>query len=308
MSRILVTGATGVIGRLVVPQLVAAGHEVTGVARTPDKRRRLEESGARGIELDLFDPAQVRKGVSGAEVIVNLATAVPRGMRLFLRSGWRGMDRIRREVSANLVGAALAGATVQRLIQESFAPIYADQGDAWIDETAPVAPARYNRSTLDAEAAAERFTRAGRTGVVLRFGFFYGPDDAPTRQIMESVRKGWFPLLGRPEAYTSWISHEDAASAVVAALNLPAGVYNVVEDEPLTRRELAAQLAQVLGVKPPRLLPAWLAPLAGTVGGTMARSLRISNGRLKNTGRWTPKYRTMVAGITDIAKAGHSSR
>jgi nucleoside-diphosphate-sugar epimerase len=136
-------------------------------------------------------------------------------------SGHRG---IRREVSANLVGAALAGASVQRLIQESFAPIYADRGDAWIDETAPVAPARYNRSTLDAEAAAERFTHAGGTGVVLRFGFFYGSDDAPTRQIVESVRKGWFPLLGRPEAYTSWIRHEDAASAVVAALTLPAGV------------------------------------------------------------------------------------
>jgi nucleoside-diphosphate-sugar epimerase len=308
MSRILVTGATGVIGKLVVPQLVALGHEVTGVARTPDKRRRLEESGARAVELDLFDPAQVRQAVSGAEVIVNLATAVPRGMRMFLRSGWRSMDRIRREVSANLVGAALAGATVQRLIQESFAPVYADRGDEWIDETAPVAPARYNRSTLDAEAAADRFTRAGRTGVVLRFGFFYGPDDPPTRQIVDSVRKGWFPLLGRPDAYTSWVRHEDAASAVVAALNLPAGVYNVVEDEPPTRRELAASLAQVLGVKPPRLLPAWLAPLAGTVGGTMARSLRISNARLKNTGRWAAQYRTMVAGIADIVRASHSSR
>jgi nucleoside-diphosphate-sugar epimerase len=297
MSRILVTGATGVIGRLVVPQLVAAGHEVTGVARTPNKRRRLEESGARAVEVDLFDPGQVRQAVSSTEVIVNLATAVPRGVRLFLRSGWRRMDRIRREVSANLVGAALAGATVQRLIQESFAPIYADRGDAWIDETAPVAPARYNRSTLDAEAAAERSTHAGRAGVVLRFGFFYGPNDPPTQQIVESVRKGWFPLLGRPEAYTSWVRHEDAASAVVAALDLPAGVYNVVEDEPLPRGELATRLAQVLDVKPPRLLPAWLAPLAGTVGRTMARSLRISNARLKNTGRWAPRYRTMVEGL-----------
>lgn len=301
MSRVFVTGATGVIGRLVVPQLVAAGHEVTGVARNPDKLRRLEEAGAHAVELDLFDAAQVRKAVSGADVIVNLATAVPRGMRMFLRSGWRGMDRIRREVSVNLVGAALAGATAQRMIQESFAPIYADRGDGWIDETAPLAPARYNRSVLDAEAAADRFTQAGRTGVVLRFGFFYGPGDTPTRQIVDSVRKGWFPLVGRPDAYTSWVRHEDAASAVVAALRLQAGVYNVVEDEPPTRRELAAGLAQVLGVKPPRLLPAWLTPLAGTVGGTMARSLRISNAKLKNTGRWAPRYRTMVDGMTATA-------
>jgi nucleoside-diphosphate-sugar epimerase len=305
MSRVFVTGATGVIGCLVVPQLVAAGHDVTGVARNPDKRRVLEESGARAAEVDLFDPAQVREAVAGAEVVVNLATVVPRGMRVFLRSGWRGMDRIRREVSANLVDAALAGHTVQRLIQESFAPIYADRGDVWIDETSPVSPARYNRSTLDAESAADRFTRAGRTSVVLRFGFFYGSDDPPTTQIVESVRKGWFPLLGRPEAYTSWVRHEDAASAVVAALDVPAGVYNVVEDEPLTRRELAAKLGQVLGVRPPRLLPAWLAPLAGAVGETMARSLRISNVRLKSSSSWAPKYRTMHDGIAaELGRGG----
>jgi nucleoside-diphosphate-sugar epimerase len=297
MSRVFVTGATGVIGRLVVPQLVAAGHDVTGVARTPDKRRVLEESGARAAEVDLFDPRQVGPAVAGAEVIVNLATAVPRGLRVFLRSGWHGMDRIRREVSANLVDAALAGHAVQRLIQESFAPIYADRGDAWIDETSPISPARYNRSVLNAEAAADRFSRAGRTGVVLRFGFLYGSDDPPTTQIVESVRKGWFPLLGRPEAYTSWVRHEDAASAVLAALDVPAGVYNVVEDEPLPRRELKDGLARVLGVKPPRLLPAWLAPLAGAVGGTMSRSLRISNVRLKNSSSWSPEYRTMLEGF-----------
>jgi nucleoside-diphosphate-sugar epimerase len=298
--RIFIAGATGVLGRRAVPLLVEAGHEVTAVGRTPEKRRQLERAGARAVEVDLFDAAAVRRVVAGAEVICNLATAVPRGFHGFLPWSWRAMDRVRRQVSANVVDAALATGTVQRVIQESFAPIYADGGDAWVDESAVVRPARYNRSTLDAEANADRFTRAGRVGVVLRFGLLYGPGDALTLQIVDAIRRGWFPLFGRPEGYSSWAAHDDAARAVVAALGVPAGIYNVVEDDPLRRRELADGIARLLGAPPPRFLPPWAAHLGGVVGETLARSLRISNRKLKGASGWAPRYATAVDGFEAV--------
>lgn len=299
--RIFVTGATGVIGIRVVPALLALGHQVTAVGRTEEKRAVLRNQGAQPIAVDLYDAAAVRRAVAGHDAICNLATAVPASpVRVFFRSAWREMDRVRREISANLANAALAGDSVHTLIQESFAPIYADSGDAWIDETSPVRPARYNRSVRDAEAQAERFARAGRTGIVLRFAGFYGADDPFTRQMLDSIRRGWSPFLGRPDGFCSWLAHDDAATAVVAALGVPAGIYNVVEDDPMRRRDLAAGIAQLLGVRSPRFLPAALARMAGPVGETLARSLRISNRKLRAVSEWRPRYRTPITGLRAI--------
>jgi nucleoside-diphosphate-sugar epimerase len=300
-DRVFVSGATGVVGRRVIPPLVAAGNEVTAVGRTPEKRRWLQEHGARAVAVDLFDVAAVRSVLDKMDVVLNLATAVPAaGPGMFFPWGWRAMDRVRRRVSANLVDAALAGGTVRRFVQESFAPIYADGGDAWLDESAPIRAARYNRSVLDAEAAAGRFTEAGRIGVVLRFGLFYGPDDPMTRQFLTSVRNGRYPLFGRPDAFWTWISHDDAASAVVAALDAPAGVYNAVEDDPLRRRDQAEGLGRLLGVPTPRVLPRSTRWLGGVLGGTLCRSLRISNRKLKEDTAWTPRHRSIVEGIEAI--------
>jgi nucleoside-diphosphate-sugar epimerase len=299
--RVFVSGATGVLGRRAVPLLLEAGHEVTAVGRTPEKRRLLEQLGARAVEVDLFNAAAVRRALEGAELICNLATAVPPpDLRVFLPWSWREMRRIRRHASANLVDAALAVGTGQRVIQESFAPIYADGGDAWLDESSVVRPARYNRSVLDAEAHADRFTRAGRVGVVLRFGLLYGPGDALALQLVNGVRRGWFPLFGRPDGYSSWAAHDDAASAVVAALGVPAGVYNVAEDEPVRRRDLANGIAQLLGVRPPRFLPRWATHFGGSLGETLARSLRVSNRKLKRVSGWTPRYGTTLEGFEAV--------
>jgi len=303
--RIFVTGATGVIGRRAVPLLVQAGHEVTAIGRTPEKVRFLDGLGARGVTVDLFDLPALTRAVRGAEVICNLATAVPPAdIRILLRRSWRPMDRIRTLASAHIANAAIESGTVRRVVQESFAPVYAAGGDAWLDESSPVRPAPYNRSILDAEASAARFAEAKGVAVVLRFGMFYGPGDPFTRQLVASIRSGLYPLFGPPEGYSSWLAHEDAARAVLAALDVSAGTYNVIENEPMRRRDLANGLAERLGVQPPRFFPAWVASLGGAVGRTMARSLRISNAKFRNASGWSPRYRTALEGLGGIIDAG----
>jgi nucleoside-diphosphate-sugar epimerase len=290
--RVLLTGASGAIGRHVLPMLLAQSHQVT-VATRPGSRRasRSPAPGMAPTPLDIFDGAAAARLMRGHDAVINLATRVPTGpVRPFLPGAWAETDRIRRDASRILTRAA-HDAGVPRFVQESFAPIYADAGGQWIDETSAVRPARYNRTVLDAERAVEELRRPdGGIGVVLRFAFFYGEDDAYTRTIMETVRRGWMPYLGRPDAYVPLIRHEDAAAAVVAALSVPAGVYNVVDDEPFTRRELGGVIARALCVKAPRMLPAWLAKLGGPVAETIARSLRISNRKLRDAAGWAPRY------------------
>ena len=293
--RVFLAGATGVIGHRVVPLLVAAGHHVTAVGRAPDKRAALERAGAAAIELDLFDPAAVGRAVAGHDVVINLATHIPPSARAFVPGAWRQNNRLRRLVSHNLATAALAGG-VGRFIQESFAPIYEGAGDRWIDEDAPVRVARYNRAVLDAEAAAARITRDGGTGVVLRFAYFYGADSDFTRDAIRYVRRGRAPVLGSPSAFISSVSHDDAAAAVVAALAVLAGTYNVSDDRPVRRREFVDALAGALGVPPPKFFPRWLAVLAGSLGETLARSQRIANGKLRAASGWVPHYPSVVEG------------
>jgi nucleoside-diphosphate-sugar epimerase len=301
-TRVLVTGATGVVGIRAVPQLVAAGHVVTAVGRSSGSRARLTELGARPVELDLFDRAAVAHAVEGQDAVVNLATHMPSStFRMMLPWEWRENDRVRREGAAALVDAAMA-AGVQRFVQESFAPIYEDHGDAWIDETWPVRPAPFNTSVLDAERAVARFIRAGGTGVVLRFAGFYGSDPF-LRDVVGMVRRGWAPLPGPPEAYWSSIAHEDAATGVVAALGVDPGVYTVCDDEPLTRREWAGVVADAIGVPQPKPVPAWLAALGGKTLALLARSQRMSNAKLKAASGWAPRWRSAREGLPAAVRA-----
>jgi len=302
--RIFVTGASGVIGSRAVPALLTAGHQVTAVMRSTAAGEALARRGATVRSVDLFAPAELRVAVAGHDVVINLATHMPpMTVRMFMPGAWRENDRIRRTGSANLVDAALTvGAT--RFIQESFAPIYPDSGDAWIDESVPLRPVRYNRTILDAEASARRFTDSGPgAGVVLRFAAFYGPDAGQLGVMAALVRRGWMPLLGPAHSYMSSVSHDDAAAAVVAALDVPAGAYNVSDDEPLRHRAFADALADALAVPRPRLPPAWAAHLAGGMGNMLARSLRISNAKLRAASGWAPRYRSVREGFPAVVGA-----
>jgi nucleoside-diphosphate-sugar epimerase len=294
-----VAGATGVLGWRAVDGLVRAGHAVTGVTRTDEKAARLRELGAAAVGVDLFDPDAVREAVAGSEVVCNLATHIPRASRAVKTSAWAENDRIRREASRHLVDAALAtGAS--RYIQEAITFIYADAGDRWIDEDAPIRVPHYAGAVLDAEAQARRFAEAGGVGIVLRFGLFYGPDSHHTVDTVRLARRRVAAGFGRRDGYLSSITTDDAAAAVVAALDAPAGTYNVVDDEPMTRDEHFAALARALEVRPPRLTLAALGKLGGEKSETLARSQRVSNERFKKETAWCPAYPSAREGWSAI--------
>lgn len=299
--HIFITGATGVIGRRVTPLLVQAGHHVTAAARSPDKHVSIAKLGARPVLVDLFDTAALRSVLAGHEAVINLATHMPSSStRMLFRWFWRENDRVRREASTALVDASIA-CGVDRFIQESFAPIYEDGGAAWIDEAWPQRPVPYNLTVLDAERSAERFSATGGHGVVLRFAAFYGSDSRVLHEMVGVIRRGWAPLPGDPSAFISSISHDDAATAVVASLEAPAGAYNVADDTPVSRGEWANLLADAFGLPHPRPLPSWMTRAGGTLMELLGRSLRMSNARLRSATRWAPRYPSVRDGFRALA-------
>ena len=302
--RLFITGATGVIGRRVVPLARRAGHQVTAVSRSALNREALWNAGATPVDADIFDVASLRRAMAGHDAVINLATHMPSSTtKMMFRRAWRMNDRIRRHASAAIATAAREEG-VQRMIQESFAPIYPDRGDSWIDETVPIAPAHYNRTVLDAERSAQRVSEGGGAGIVLRFGGLYGPDQLLV-EMLRVMRTGWSPLPGEPNAYFTSLAQDDAATAVIAALGAPAGTYNVVEDEPMRRGEWARSLALAAGLRPPKSMPAWLTPIGGSVMRLMARSQRISNRRFREATGWAPRYRTASDAWPDVLRELH---
>jgi nucleoside-diphosphate-sugar epimerase len=247
---------------------------------------RLRDFGAEAVMMDLMDAASVRRAMGKPDIVINLSTHVPDSTARFPWS-WRENDRVRRVGSANLATAARL-ATADCVIQESFAPVYEDHGDEWIDERWRLNPARHNKTVLDAEAAVAQFTKFGGRGIVLRFAYFYGADSPLTRRMLDSVKRGVSPLVGSPDAYYPTVSHDDAAAAVVEAIHLPAGTYNVVDDQPLTRGDWLESLSKALGVALPRARNPWPAPLDGGARELRSRSQRVSNRKLRELTGWQP--------------------
>ncbi|MHB8671697.1 MAG: NAD-dependent epimerase/dehydratase family protein [Acidimicrobiales bacterium] len=307
--KVFVAGATGVIGWRAVARLVGEGHDVSGLARSDQKAALLERLGARPVRAELFNREAMFSAVAGHEVVCNLATSIPPLTRAMGRDAWATNDRIRREGSAILVDAALASGAA-RYIQESLAFTYADGGDQWIDEDWPLQPAGYASSVLEAERQAARFASTDqpasskRAAVVLRFGQFYGPDSSHTITSVKLARRGIPAMLGRPEAYLASISTDDAAGAVAAALRVPSGAYNVVDDQPLTRRQWAEALQAALGFRHRvRLSPQALTRLGGDRVEMLARSQRVCNGRLRSASDWTPAWRSIAEGWPAVIAA-----
>ena len=300
--RVFVTGGTGAIGGHVVPLLLREGHTVTALARTPEKAAALTAQGATAVPASLFDRTALTAAFAGHDAVVNLATAIPSMTRFMSVRALRDNERIRTEGSAAVVAAALA-AGVGRVLQESVSMFYRDQGSSWIGEDAPTDRFPMARGNIAAEAGTRRFSEAGGTGVVLRFGWFYGPGAAHSEQMFAQARHHIGMILGRPDGYVSSIHLADAATAVAGALSAPAGTYNIVDDEPLTKRRYADALARAAGTTLWVRGPGRAAFLFGDRLTSLTRSLRVSNARFRTATGWVPRYPSAREGWAATAEA-----
>lgn len=295
--RVLLAGASGAIGRPLVPRLLAAGHDVIGTTRREERAAALRAAGAKAIVCDLLDAAQARDAVQRArpEVIVDELTSLPQDYDIRRKDLYDANDRIRSEGTAALLDAALE-LGVRRYILQSIAFLYAPEGDwvknegarPWTD-----APAPFGRSVGVLVDNERKLAEAPLEGVVLRYGFFYGPGThyASDGAIAAQVRKRAFPLVGGGAGTFSYIHIADAASATVAAVERGTpGIYNIVDDDPAPMRKWLPAYAAALGARRPLRVPGWLARLvAGSYVVAAATSLRgATNAKAKRELGWTP--------------------
>jgi nucleoside-diphosphate-sugar epimerase len=303
--RVLIAGASGAIGVRLVPQLIKRGHDVIGTSRSERNAERLRALGAEAVALDLLDPRAVRRVVSETrpDAIVHQATALAdAGFTRKLDRGFAQTNRLRAEGTDALLAAARE-AGVQRFVGQSFAPYrYARVGGPVKTEDDPLeqAPPASARQTFAAVSHLdEAVTGAG--GIALRYGGFYG---AANDGLAGPVRKRLYPVIGDGGGVFSFIHLDDAAAATVLALDHDGpAIYNIVDDEPAPAREWLPVLAQALGAKPPRHMPAWLARLVMGGGLDMMTGARgASNAKAKSELGWTLRYPSWREGFAAVYK------
>lgn len=314
--KIFVAGATGAVGTQLVPMLVANGHHVLGMTRSASKREQVRRLGALPVVADALDTDAVGRAVGEAEpdVIVHQLTAIP--ARLNMRNFDREFaltNRLRTEGTDNLLSAGHAIGVKRFVAQSNGAVPYAAVGATVKNEDAPFHrdPPKSLRTTLDAITHLEEAVMSARwtEPVVLRYGWFYGPGTAvslePLGSQIELIRKRQYPIIGSGAGVWSFIHVYDAATATVAAIEGgPAGIYNVVDDEPVPASVFLPMLAEAVGAKPPRRVPRWLGRLAaGDVAVMAMTELRgAANHKAKRDLNWRLRYPTWRQGFVDALR------
>jgi nucleoside-diphosphate-sugar epimerase len=311
--RVFVAGATGAIGTQLVPMLVANGHDVVGMTRTEAKRDRLRSLGAEPVVADALDADAVGRAVGEAEpdVIVHQLTAIPPAvnMRRFDRD-FALTNRLRVEGTDHLLSAGQALGVKRFVAQSNGAVPYARVGGPIKREEDPLD--QDPRPAFRQGLAAIRHLEAAVTGahwtdgIVLRYGWFYGPGTSialhPPGSQIELIRKRQFPIVGGGTGVWSFIHIEDAAAATVAAVEGgTAGIYNIVDDDPAPASEFLPVLASAVGAKRPLRVPRWLGRLAAGEMAVMALTeLRgASNEKAKRELGWQPRYPSWRQGFAD---------
>jgi 2-alkyl-3-oxoalkanoate reductase len=309
--NIFVAGATGVLGRELVPQLVARGHEVVGMTRTASKQDLLRSLGARPVVADALDPDSVAQAVASAEpeVIVHQLTALSGDFDMrHIDRFFATTNRLRTEGTDHLLAAARA-VGARRFVAQSYAGWPAARtGGPVKDEDAPFDPDPPDalRGMMNAIRHLEEAVTGASwlEGVVLRYGGFYGPGTTlstdPAASHTAAIRKRQFPVVGDGGGIWSFIHVADAAAATAVAVERgERGVYNVVDDEPAAARDWMPVLAGELGAKPPRRVPRWLGRLlAGEAATIMMTEVRgASNEKAKRELDWKPRYASWRQGF-----------
>jgi nucleoside-diphosphate-sugar epimerase len=308
--HIFLAGATGAVGRAMIPRLLERGHTVTGTTRSAAKADGLRAMGVTPVVVDGLDRDAVVAAVAAArpDAIVHQMTALSsmNDIRHIDRE-FALTNRLRTEGTDNLLAAARA-AGVQRIVAQSFAGWpYARTGGPVKTEDDPLdpAPPAQLRTTLDAILHVERaVTAAG--GVALRYGGFYGPGTGmtPGGNQWEMVHARKFPVVGDGGGVWSFVHVDDAAAATVAALErwMPGEIYNVVDDEPSPVRDWLPALAASIGAPPPRHLPRWVGRLLGAHVVAMMCEIRgASNAKARAGLGWKPAWSTWRQGFTSLS-------
>jgi 2-alkyl-3-oxoalkanoate reductase len=308
--KVFLAGATGAIGSRLVPQLVEAGHQVTAMTRSKEKLGKLYDLGAEAVACDVFDAGRLGSVVARAEpdAVINELTDLPQSLNpRRLKEYYAANNRVRREGTANLLSAA-RGAGVRSFLVQGAAywyaptggPVKTEEAPLYLDAPSPIGPAV--ETIKEVEEAV--LTADGIEGIVLRYGMFYGPGTwyAKDGDVGRQVRKRRYPMIGHGEGTYSFIHVDDAASATVAALeSARPGVYNVVDDEPVSAAEWMPVYVEALGAKRPPRVPAFVARLiAGDALVTWMLGLRgASNEKIKEELGWRPKYESWRQGFLE---------
>ncbi|MFI5898282.1 NAD-dependent epimerase/dehydratase family protein [Actinoplanes sp. NPDC051513] len=296
--KVFVAGGAGVLGRRLVPQLVAHGHEVTATTTSAAKFGLLERMGAAAVAMDGLDAASVREAVEKAapEVIVHQMTAISGKPDIRHFDRWFATtNRLRTEGTDHL----LAAAGDAHVVAQSYGAWNGLRSGGWVKtEDDPLDPT----STGEGAAAIRHLEEVvvGAGGAVLRYGSFYGP--GATDDQVALIRKRQYPIVGDGSGYCSWVHLDDAASATVLAAEQKArGVFNIVDDEPAPAREWLPYLAECAGAKPPMRIPVWLArPLAGkTAVSMMTEGRGFANAKAKRELGWHPRYASWRQGFKE---------
>ena len=309
--KIFLAGATGAIGKPLIRQLEERGHEVVGTTRSQARAGELRDLGATPVILDALDRDAVIAAVAQArpDAIVHELTALSNVDFRHFEKSFELTNRLRTEGTDNLLAAAHA-AGVERFVAQSYAGHpYARTGGPVKTEDDPLdpAPPAQMRSTIEAIKYLERAV-LDHGGIVLRYGGFYGPGTGLARggEQLEMIRRRRYPIVGKGRAVWSLVHVDDAAAATVAAVEraLPGTICNIVDDEPARVGEVVCYLAELLGAKPPRRLPVWLARLVGEHIVVMMDEVRgASNAKARRELGWEPAHRSWRDGLRELSAA-----
>jgi nucleoside-diphosphate-sugar epimerase len=300
--RVLVAGASGVLGQPAVRQLLEAGHEVVGLARDGRAEKIVRGLGAESVRGDLLDQSAVSAAARGAEAIVNLSGSLPVGTGGG-KDGWELLESVWRDGTRNLLRAG-QDQNVQVFLQASLGLLYGDQDDAWVTEETPLAGKSLIGAARDADRAVEKAGQEGLPVVTLRLGTVYSPDAWHTRLLAQQARQRSLAIVGDGKAYWSLIHAEDAAQAVALAVDdAEAGaVYNVADDRPTRMSDLLGLLAELSGAPAPSRVPALIARavLGADVVALLTTSVRLSNRAIKQDLELALRYPTCEEGLRAV--------